>query len=44
VRDYNTKLEVFPTNMFASVFGFAKRDFFDIDEKGVEGQPVQVKF
>lgn len=44
VRDYNTKLEVFPTNIFASAFGFTKREFFDIDEKGVEGQPVQVKF
>ena len=44
VRDYNTKLQVFPTNLFASMFGFTKREFFDIDEKGVEGQPVQVKF
>ena len=44
VRDYNTKLQVFPTNIFASMFGFTKRDFFDIDEKGAEGQPVNVKF
>lgn len=44
VRDYNTKLEKFPTNIFAGIFGFAKRTFFDIDEKGPEGQPVQVKF
>lgn len=44
VRDYNTKVEVFPTNLFASMMGFAKREFFDIDEKGVEGQAVQVKF
>jgi LemA protein len=44
VRDFNTKLQVFPTNMFASMLGFAKREFFDIDEKGVEGQPVEVKF
>ena len=44
VRDYNTKLQVFPTNMFASMFGFTKREFFDIDEKGVEGQPGKVQF
>jgi LemA protein len=44
VRDFNTKLEVFPTNIFASMFGFVKREFFDIDEKGVEGQPVKVQF
>ena len=44
VRDFNTKLQVFPTNMFASMLHFQKREFFDIDEKGPEGQPVQVKF
>ncbi len=44
VRDFNTKLEVFPSNLFASMFGFTKREFFDIDEKGVEGQPVKVSF
>lgn len=44
VRDYNTKLQVFPTNIFASALGFKVREFFDIDEKGPEGQPVQVKF
>jgi LemA protein len=44
VRDYNTKLQVFPTNLFASMFGFMARQFFDIDEKGPEGQAVKVQF
>ena len=44
VRDYNTKLQVFPTNIFASVMGFKIREFFDIDEKGPEGQNVKVQF
>jgi LemA protein len=44
VRDFNTKIQQFPGNIFASMFGFAKREFFDIDEKGPEGQAVQVKF
>ena len=44
VRDFNTKLQVFPTNIFAGAFGFKAREFFDIDEKGPEGQPVQVQF
>src|ERR1041385_1695124 len=39
VRDYNTKIQVFPTNIFASIFKFTSRQFFDIDEKGPEGQP-----
>jgi LemA protein len=44
VRDYNSKLQVFPTNFFASPLGFKPRTFFDIDDKGVESQPVEVKF
>jgi LemA protein len=44
VRDYNTKIQTVPNNIFAGVLGFKTRDFFDIDEKGPEGQPVQVKF
>jgi LemA protein len=44
VRDYNTKLQVFPTNLLAGAFGFSARQFFDIDERGAEGQPVKVSF
>lgn len=44
VRDYNTKLQTVPTNIFANMFGFKAREFFDIDEKGPEGQPVKVQF
>ena len=44
VRDYNTKLQVFPTNMLANLFKFETRTFFDIDEKGVEGQAPNVQF
>jgi LemA protein len=44
VRDYNTKIQTVPSNIFASMFGFSTRQFFDIDEKGAEGQPVKVSF
>jgi len=44
VRDFNTKIQQFPGNIFASMFGFAKRDFFGIDESGPEAQPVKVQF
>jgi len=43
VRDLNTKIQVFPTNIFANAFGFAKMDFFG-DLTDVEKQPVAVKF
>jgi LemA protein len=44
VRDFNTKVEVFPTNLFASMLGFTRKAFFDIDDNGPEQQPVEVKF
>ncbi len=37
VRDLNTKVQVFPTNIFAGMFGFHKREFFDSDD----GEDVQ---
>jgi len=44
VRDLNTMIEMFPTNLIAQPFGFSIREFFDIDDKGPESQPVEVKF
>ncbi len=44
VRDFNTKLQVFPTNLFASMLGFTTRQFFDIEDNGPESKPVEVKF
>jgi LemA protein len=44
VRDLNTKIQVFPTNMFASAFGFTKMDFFGNDLTDAEKQPVKVQF
>jgi LemA protein len=44
VRDFNTKLQVFPSNIIAKMFGFKTSDYFDIPDDGVESQPVEVKF
>lgn len=43
VRDFNTRLEQFPTNVFASWLGFIKREFFALDNE-TEKKPVAVKF
>ncbi len=43
VRDYNTKLQVFPTNLFASVLGFQPKTFFDDSNKEIQN-PVNVQF
>ena len=43
VRDFNTKLQVFPTNMMASMMGFKEREFFGIEDEK-EKEVVKVKF
>ena len=43
VRDFNTKLQVFPTNMIANMLGFKERDFFEIEE-AKERENVKVSF
>jgi LemA protein len=42
VRDFNTKIEVFPNNIFAGMLGFSKREFFEA-EAG-EKEAVKVEF
>lgn len=42
VRDFNTKIEVFPNNLLAGMFKFAKRDFFQANEG--EKENVKVSF
>lgn len=44
VRDLNTALESFPTNMIAGSFGFRKREFFDLEEGSPAEKPVNVAF
>lgn len=42
VRDFNTKIEVFPSNVVAGMLNFTKREFFQIEES--EREPVKVSF
>ncbi len=44
VRDLNTRVQTFPSNIIAGMFGFAKMDFFGNDLTAAEQQPVAVKF
>ena len=43
VRDFNTKLQVFPTNIIGNMLGFKARTFFEIGNE-VEREAVKVKF
>src|SRR3989338_3450328 len=44
VRDLNTKIEVFPSNLLAGMFRFSKMEFFDLADNDVAQNPVEVKF
>ncbi|MDB5254780.1 MAG: LemA family protein LemA protein [Candidatus Nomurabacteria bacterium] len=44
VRDYNTKIDVSPSNLVAKMFSFTKKEYFDIGDNDVAQQPVEVKF
>ncbi len=44
VRDYNIKLQVFPTSLLAGMLGFTHRDFFEVENQAEVDKPVEVKF
>lgn len=43
VRTFNTKIEVFPNNLLAGMFGFTKRTMFEVTNE-VERENVKVSF
>lgn len=44
VRDLNTKIQIFPNNIFAGMLGFKSREFFEVEDMAKAEQPVEVKF
>jgi LemA protein len=44
VRDYNTLIESFPSNLIASQFGFKQGDLFQLETPEMERKPVKVSF
>ena len=43
VRDFNTAVQVFPTNVFANMMGFKGREFFEIED-AAQKENVKVSF
>jgi LemA protein len=43
VRDLNTKIQSFPSNILAGMFGFQPRQFFEVAD-AQDREPVAVKF
>ena len=45
VRDMNTLMESFPSNLVANIFKFQKQEFFELEEgESAARQPVEVSF
>jgi len=44
VRDLNTKIQIFPNNIFAGMLGFKQREFFEVEDMATAEKPVEVKF
>ena len=44
VSALNTKIQMFPTNIFAGMLGFKKREFFETEDRAAAEKPVEVKF
>ena len=44
VRDYNIAVESFPSNVVAGMFGFAKKELFDLPDSSPAQEPVKVRF
>jgi LemA protein len=40
VRDYNQRVQTVPSNLIAKVFGFAPRQYFEVDEAVVATAPT----
>ena len=43
VMKFNTRIQTFPGNMFARIFNFTEKDYFEIEEEEARG-PVKVEF
>ena len=39
VRDINTRIEVFPSNLIAGAFNFKPQEFFEIEDAGIRATP-----
>lgn len=44
VRDFNTKIQTFPSNIVAGMFSFQVREFFEVEDRAAVENPVEVSF
>lgn len=44
VRELNTKIKMFPNNLFARGLGFTEREFFEVEDNAAISEPPRVQF
>ena len=44
VREFNTKIQVFPNNLVAGMFGFHSREFFEVEDAAAISEPPRIQF
>ena len=44
VREFNTKLRVFPNTLFSKRLGFSAREFFEVPDSAAIAQPPRIQF
>lgn len=44
VREFNTKIQVFPNNIYARRLGFTRREFFEVADTAAIAEPPRVQF
>lgn len=44
VRELNTKIKIFPNNLFARGLGFTEREFFEVADDSAVAEPPRVQF
>lgn len=44
VRELNTKIKVFPNNLFARNLGFSEREFFEVVDGAAVSEPPRIQF
>ena len=44
VREYNTKIQVFPNTIFVRGMGFKEREFFEVEDIAAISEPPRIQF
>ena len=44
VREYNTKIQVFPNTIFVRGMGFKEREFFEVEDVAAISEPPRIQF